>query len=206
MLGHSPSSSEYRKVRQALPELKLIPDGTVRRWLAASWTGCLSRALLETVDDGDLAARPVGLSDRFDDVEVLEALRECAHDLGHAPTVTEYFQWARRPDIRERLGRRPHSFRPFERFGGLRAALVAAGVIEENGARYAANGRVLPLRYRYLDEDISSALVMVAQRLGRSPRPAEYQQERQRIADELRPKGRTQPLPSVDVIRKRHGS
>jgi len=205
VLDHSSSVKDYRAVREALPELNLPPDGTIRRWLGASWNGCLRRAFLEAVTDGDFASRPIGLNDRYDDEEVLQATRECTSELGHAPTITEYFQWARRPDVRERPGRRPLSFQPFMRFGGLRAALVAAGVIGENGARYAANGRVLPLRYRYRNDDITGALLMVAARLGRSPRPAEYQMERQRIHDELLPQGEIRPLPSMDVVRKRYG-
>jgi hypothetical protein len=126
VLGHSPSVKDYRSVRDGSPELKLPPDGTVRRWLGADWNGCLKQALLDAVSDRDFAARAIGLSDRFDDDEVLAALRECASELGHPPTVIEYFGWARRPDVRDRPGQRPLSFGPLERFGGLRTALVAA--------------------------------------------------------------------------------
>lgn len=101
VLDHSPSVKDYRAVRNALPELSLPPDGTVRRWLAADWNTCLRRWFLDAVDDGDFASHPIGFSDRFEDEEVLAALRACANELGHAPTITEYFQWARRPDVRE---------------------------------------------------------------------------------------------------------
>lgn len=205
ILGHSPSVKEYRAIRVRLPELGLPPDGTTRRWLAGSWNECLARALLDTVTDGDFAARLIGVNDRFDDEEIFVALRECSNELGYPPAMTEYLRWARRPDVRERPGRRPCSYKPFERFGGLGPALVAAGVISENGVRYAVNGRVLPSCYRYDDQDIIDALLVVAQRLGRSPRPAEYQRERQRIYDELLSGGEIRTLPTVDVVRKRYG-
>lgn len=205
ILGHSPSVKEYRTLCKELSELRLPPESSVRRWLGGGWNDCLRRALLDVVADGDFASRPIGFSDRFDDAEVLAALCECAAELGHAPTVTEYFGWARRPDVRDRPGRRPSSFKPFERFGNFRRALIAAGVIGENEARYSANGRILPLRFRYSDSEISSALLMVARRLGRSPRPEEYRHERQRIYDEAMAKGEIRPIPTVEVIRKRRG-
>lgn len=205
ILGHSPSVKEYRAVCKELSELKIPSEPTVRRWLGAGWNDCLTRALLDAVADGDFASRPIGFSDRFDDDEVFAALRECADELGHPPTVTEYFGWARRPDVRDRLGRRPSSFKPFERFGNFRGALTAAGVIGENEARYSANGRILPLRYAYSDDDIGAALLTVARRLRRSPRPAEYHRERQRIYEDALVNGEIRPIPTVDVIRKRHG-
>lgn len=205
ILGRTGSLKEYRAIRARLPELGLRPDGTIRRWLAGSWNECLKRALLDTVTDGDFVARHVGVNDRFEDEEILQALRECSSELGYAPAMTEYLRWARRPDVRERPGRRPLSYKPFERFGGIGKALVAAGVISKNGGRYAANGRVIPSGYRYDDQDIIDALLMVARRLGRSPRPSEYERERQRIYAELLANGEIRTLPTVDVIRKRYG-
>jgi hypothetical protein len=205
VLGHSPSIAAYEEVRQTLPELRLPPNGSVRRWLGGSWNACLRRALLEAVSDGDFAARAIGLNDRFEDEETFEALRQCVNELGFAPSITAYFGWARRPDVRERQGRRPLSYKPFERFGGIRSALVAAGVLGENEARHAVNGRLLPLRYAYSEQDICSALQLIAKRLGRSPRASEYEKERQRARAEWRASGETEPLPTVDVIRKRYG-
>jgi hypothetical protein len=203
--GHSPSIAAYEEVRQTLPELRLPPNGSVRRWLGGSWNACLRRALLEAVSDGDFAARAIGLNDRFEDEETFEALRQCVNELGFAPSITAYFGWARRPDVRERQGRRPLSYKPFERFGGIRSALVAAGVLGENEARHAVNGRLLPLRYAYSEQDVCSALQLIAKRLGRSPRASEYEKERQRARAEWRASGETEPLPTVDVIRKRYG-
>jgi Homing endonuclease associated repeat len=203
--GHSPSIAEYRQVRKALPELDLPPDGNIRRWLGGGWNDCLRRALLNAVTDGDFASRPIGVNDRYDDGEIFGALRECARDLGHRPSLTEYLGWAHRPDVCERPGRRPRSYKVFERMGGLRAALAAAGLLDESEARYAANRRVLPSRYRYHDEDITKALQTVARPLGRSPRPREYEDQRHRLTQEALSRGETPTLPTIDVIRKRHG-
>jgi hypothetical protein len=78
ILGHSPTIHEYEKCRAAIPELDLPANGTVRRWLGGNWNACLARALLDTVTDGDEALRPIGLNQRFEDGEILDAVRECA--------------------------------------------------------------------------------------------------------------------------------
>jgi hypothetical protein len=203
--GHSPSIAEYRALRRALPELGLPPDGTIRRWLGGGWNECLARAFLDAVADGDFASRPIGITDRFDDDVIFAALSECTSDLGHVPSLTEYVAWAHRPDVRARPGRRPRSYKVFERLGGFRVALTAAGLLGDGEARYAVNGRVLPSRYRYHDEDIATALRTVARLLGRSPRPREYQNQRRRLTAEAPSRGEITTLPAVDVIRKRHG-
>src|SRR5207245_2003879 len=103
---------------------------------------------------------------------------------------TEYLAWApHRPDVCERPGRRPRSYKPLERFGGMRHALVAAGIIEQTGARYAASGRVLPLFFRYDESEILNALVTVARDLGHSPRTVEYERVRQRLNKAARQTG-----------------
>ena len=79
-------------------------------------------------------------------------------------------------------------------------------MISENGPRYAVNGRVLPSCYRYDDQDIADALLLVTRRVGRSPRPSEYERERQRVYEEQLGKGEIRTLPTLDVIRRRHGS
>jgi Homing endonuclease associated repeat len=206
ILGHSPSVKEYRRVREALPELALPAESNIRRWLAGEWNECLARALLDTVLDTDAPSRPVGLNERFDDDEVLAALRQCTDDLGHAPSMTEYLAWAHQPDVLERPGRRPRSYKPLERFGGMRSALAAAGVIGEGEVRYAVSGRVLPLRFAYSDSEITDALVKVADRISGSPRPADYERIREELNEALRADGELATLPNVDTIRKRHGS
>src|SRR5829696_3994986 len=174
ILGHPPSIKEYRSLRIERPELRLPSDANVRRWLGGGWNDCLRRALLEAVSDGDFASRAAGLTFRYRDEEVFAALRECRDDLGHAPTLSEYCQWSRRPDVLARPGRRPRSLNVFQRCGGFRAALAKAGVIGEREARFAADGRPLPIRYSYTREDMIGALRGVARLLGRSPRPTDY--------------------------------
>jgi Homing endonuclease associated repeat len=71
--------------------------------------------------------------------------------------------------------------------------------------RTAARSHVLPLRYAYGDNDIKDALLLVATRLGRSPKPAEYQSERLRIHAERKAAGDLRTIPTVDVVRTRYG-
>ena len=115
VLGHAPSLPEYRHLRSTLPELELPQDSNIRTWLGGGWDRCLARAGLDAVSDGDFAAHPVGLTDRFNDEDVLAAVRECTHDLGHAPASTEYFPWARSPEVMARAGRRPRGYPAFKR-------------------------------------------------------------------------------------------
>ena len=65
-----------------------------------------------------------------------------------------------------RPGRRPRGYRPFERLGGFRAALVKAGVIEPDEARYASNGRVIPASYAYEEHEMRDALGRPSTRAG----------------------------------------
>lgn len=205
VLGRSPSIKEYRSLRRELPELELPADGNIRRWLGGGWNDCLRRALLDAVTDGDFSSTLVGLTYRYSDEEVLAALRECAADLGHVPTVNEYLQWARRPDVLDRPGRRPRGLRHMMRLGGFRATLALAGVISESEARFAADGRPLPVRFSYTEEEMTQALRLVAKRLERSPRSTEYQHERNLICDEAIARGEMQVLPTSDVIRRHLG-
>ena len=169
VLGHAPSLPEYRRLRGTLPELELPQDSNIRKWLGGGWNRCLTRAGLDAVSDGDFASHPVGLTDRFDDEEVLAAVRECTGDLGHAPASTEYFPWARSPEVMARPGRRPLPYRPFERLGGFRAALVKAGVIGPDEARYASNGRVIPASYAYEEREMRDGSVVPVSRRGDGP-------------------------------------
>jgi hypothetical protein len=200
ILGHSPTIREYRMCRDAFAEFRLPPDGTIRRWLGANWQGCLARALLEAVTDGDEALRPIGLNQRFEDEEVLAALRACMDELGYLPSLTQYLQWARRPDVRERPGRRPMSYKVFERFGGFPDASVAAGLVPAGGARVAANGRVIPSLYRYRDEDVTNALVTVAAVLNGSPSRRQYRRQRRLMIEASRQRGDNTTLPTAEVI------
>jgi hypothetical protein len=206
ILGHSPTIREYRKCQAALPELGLPPDGSIRRWLGGSWNDCLTRALLDAVTDGDSALRPVGLNQRFEDSEVLSALRECAEELGYPPSLGEYLQWARRPDVRARPGRRPLTYTVFERLGGFPDACVAAGLVPAGGARVASNGRVLPILWRYPTEELTDALVMVSALIDGSPSQREYREQRRLTIRSARERGEHMTLPTSEVIVNRYGT
>lgn len=205
ILGHSPSMKEYRSLRRELPECELPADGNIRRWLGGGWHDCLRRALLDAVTDGDFSSTLVGQTYRYSDEEVLAALRECAADVGHVPTVSQYMQWAGRPEVLDRPGRRPRSLRHMMRLGGFRASLAQAGVISLSEARFAADGLPLPVRYSYTEEEMTTALRLVAERLKRSPRSTEYQHERDLICDEAFARGEMQVLPTSDVILRHLG-
>jgi hypothetical protein len=200
VLGHSPSVGEYRQLRVALPELDLPPDPSIRSWLGGGWNDCLRRSLLPAVADGDFASKEVGLTYRLKDEEIFAALRECNEEFGHPPTASEYMQWARRPDVIARPGRRFRSYRPLERLGGFREALVKAGVIQADEARFGADGRLLPTSYAYDEAEMKTALLLVADRLGKAPQAGEYQRERDAIRTELAVNEKTyapqQPRPS----------
>jgi hypothetical protein len=173
---------------------------------AAGTPPSLTRAGLPAVGDGDFAARPSGTTNKFLDEEIFAALRDCAHDLGHPPSQSEYFQWVVRPHVLERPGRRPRSYHPFERFGGLRGVLLAAGVISETEARHTVDGRLMPLRYAFSEQELIDALVRVAKQLGHSPRSSEYQRLRAEIHRKAPTNRQLHPLPSADTIRKAFGS
>jgi hypothetical protein len=287
ILGHSPSINEYRTLQTKFPELELTPDGTIRRWLGGRWNECLRVALLDTVSDGDFAARPSGTTNKFSREELFAAVRECAEDLGqvpsmpeffqwvirpdvqarpgrrprsyqafrrlggfpavlvaagvlrddgdfatrpsgtsqmfsrdeifaaareaaedlgHVPSMPEFFQWVIRPDVQARPGRRPRSYHPFERLGGFGAVLIAAGVLRDGEARRGVDGRLLPLRYAYTRDDMIRALIDVAARLREPLTSSRYTTERVKMHDESRELGELVSLPSADTIRDSFGT
>ncbi|MGZ4315798.1 MAG: homing endonuclease associated repeat-containing protein [Gaiellaceae bacterium] len=209
-LGRTPSVKGFRRLRRDHPELELPSDTNIRRWLGVGdnggWNDCLCAAGLDAISDGDFTSPLIGRTYRFDDSEVFDALRECASDLGHAPTMTSYLLWARSPEVSDRPGRRPTSYRPFERLGGFRNALSQAGVISANEARYAADGRLLPLRYAYGEQEMKDAILLAAGDLGRSPRSREYDRERLRIYGAALVNQEIRPMPTAAVIRDHFGS
>src|SRR5207244_13405010 len=117
-LGKSPSVREYKALRRAHPERGWPDPRSVTRWLGVrTWNEALVRMRLEPVAEGDVVESGIGPSYHAD--EVVQALRDCAEDLGRAPTITDYLAWQRRPDVRDRPGRRPSSTWVFNRiFGG----------------------------------------------------------------------------------------
>jgi hypothetical protein len=204
--GQSPSVTEYRTLQEQLPELNLAPDGTIRRWLGGGWNDCLRVALLDTVSDGDFAARPSAATNRFSNEELYAAVRNCTADLGHPPSMGEFFQWVRRPDVKARPGRRPRSYHPFQRLGGFRAVLIGAGVLKEGEGRNGIDGRLLPQRYAYSREELIEALITVAARLAGPLTVWRYVREREAIHRKAQSRGELVSLPSADTIRGRFGS
>ncbi|MDP9226615.1 MAG: hypothetical protein M3P18_22800, partial [Actinomycetota bacterium] len=136
-LGRAPSVREYKAMRREHPDRGWPDPRSVTRWLGVrSWNDALVRMRLEPVLDGDVIEGATGPTYSID--EVVQAVRDCAQDLGRPPTLTEYLGWQRRPDVRDRPGRRPASTWTFNRiFGGFGPTRVAAGLTE--GAPTAAH-------------------------------------------------------------------
>jgi hypothetical protein len=169
--AHTPSVGEYRTLRSRFPELGLAPDGTIRRWLGGSWNDCLRLAFLDTASDGDFAARPSG-TNKFTLEELIAAAQACARDLGHGPSMPEFFHWVLRPDVQARPGRRPRSYQPFKNFGGFPAVLVAAGVRHDDGDDRAP--RPSGTSYRFSRIELFEAVREAASDLGRPPSMPEF--------------------------------
>lgn len=152
ILVHSPTLIEYRSLRTLNPELELVPDGTLRRWLGLhAWNDCLARALLDAVSDGDFVTMPQG--DAFTEETLVVAIRECiAYNDGAVPTLAGLLSWAHDPRVRARLGQRPLSWTPFQRYGGYRAVLERNGIVTDSlrrdGRRTDATSQVRILRRR----------------------------------------------------------
>lgn len=114
----SPSVKDYRRLAEALPELNLPRDSSIRPWLGGGWNDCLRHALLPAPSDGDFVALP--LDSPFSLDELCELLRVCAAELGRAPRLRDTMAWSHRPDVLARFERLPRSYQPFARFGGYR--------------------------------------------------------------------------------------
>jgi hypothetical protein len=205
----------YRRLRREHPERDFPADSSVRRWFGASWNDALRRAELKPVPEGDALVQALGSS--FTRQECLQALKECAADTGNSvPGVWNYANWAKRPDVRARPGRRPLSTAPVLRiFGGWRPALEVAGLIRaatSDGANDSETGlasspdKVRPSAgYAYSEGELQAALREVAERLGRSPTRDEYGAERAAILAEEKKAGLLpRPFPSFTAHRNHH--
>ena len=202
LLGESPSLVEYRRARFHLPELKLVADGTLRRWLGArSWNDCLRRALLDAVSDGDFTQ--ASHTEAFTEAELIAAVREYMDEHeSEVPSLEQLRAWARDPEVEIRPGKRPLSGGPFARYGGYRAVLARAGLM--NG-RQDTRGRVLPTLYAYSEDELKAAGREVAERLGCTPRESEYRRERTRILSESESAGQPRTFPTASTLSKRFG-
>ena len=202
LLGHSPSVKEYRQVCELLPELGLPPESNLRAWLGGGWNECLTRALLPAVSDGDFSEVPT--AGAYTESALHAAVRDCAEALGRRPFFSEYLTWARKWNDSGVSPRRPLSTKPFERFGGYLAVLVAAGVIDRDQAHRDAIQRVIPATHEYTDSECADAIHEVRRHLGldRAPRVTEYTRGRRELQAEFAAKGVLRALPTVQTITK----
>jgi hypothetical protein len=200
-LGRSPSVRDYKALRRAHPERGWPDPRSITRWLGVRhWNDALVRMRLEPVSEGDAIERNIGPI--YGVEEVIQAVRDCAEDLGRPPTITDYFAWQRRPDVRDRPGRRPASTWVFNRiFGGFSPARVAAGLVE--GEPTAAHPSDLVLRtanYRLADEQILDDIRLAAARI-RGPLTATlYDRERRLVYQETRAAGHPRAMAGVGTI------
>jgi hypothetical protein len=134
VLGRSPTQYEYRRLAAELPELDLVPDGTLRRWLGGNWNQCLARALLDSVSEGDFVTLCEG--DLFSQQELVEAIRVYMAEHGRIPTFSQLMIWTHTPSVRARPGWRPLSNAPFVRFGGYPAVLERSGIVSKDARRF----------------------------------------------------------------------
>lgn len=205
LLGHAPNQSEYRQLRERAPELDLVADGNLRRWLGnRPWNDCLRCAYLDTVSEGDFVS--TSQTDAFTEDELVANARDyqAEHD-GEVHTLEQLLAWNRTPEVMARPGRRPLSWPPFQRFGGYRTVLVRNGLIDANSPRLDGRGRVLPTSNAYDDEELRAARHMVERRLGREPHAADYRDERLKIVAEFRASGSLETLPTVATLTRRFG-
>jgi len=206
-LGRSPSIREYKRLRHEHPERGWPDPRSITRWLGVrSWNDALVRMRLEPVLEGDVIEGAIGPTYSID--EVIQAVRQCAEDLGRAPTITEYLGWQRRPDVRHRPGRRPASTWVFNRiFGGFPPARVAAGLVE--GEATSAHPSELVLRtanYRLSSEQILADLREVAARANEPVTATVYDRERRLLYQETKAVGRPRALAGVGSIYRHFGS
>jgi hypothetical protein len=193
---------EYRQVRELLPEIDLPPESNLRVWLGGGWSECLTRALLPSLSDGDFSELPT--AGAFEESALDAAVRDCAAAIGRRPFFSEYLAWAAKWNDSGVSPKRPRSSKPFERFGGYLAVLVAAGVIDRNQAHRDAIERVIPSTHEYNDSECADAIHEVRRHLGldRAPRVSEYTRGRRELQTSFAAQGVLRALPTVETIRK----
>lgn len=97
-VGHPPSTTEYmgiyRRRRDSGEDRIPPPSSIVKRW--GGWERAKAEAGLIPADV-TVAARgktpPSKRIFRYDDQHLIDALRACADDIGHSPSVREYCRW-----------------------------------------------------------------------------------------------------------------
>jgi hypothetical protein len=94
-LGRSPSVRDYKTLRRTHPERGWPDPRSITRWLGVrTWNDALVRMRLEPILHGDVVEGWIGQTYSVD--EVIQAVRDCASDLGRPPTITDYLAWQRR--------------------------------------------------------------------------------------------------------------
>jgi hypothetical protein len=197
----------FKRVREDNPDRRWPPESSIRRWLGGSWNDALRRAGLDAVAHGDVTTYRLGSA--ISRQEAITAVKDCAQERGSLPSLSQYLFWAKQPAVRRRSGRRPASQGPFDRlFGGWLGALIAADLVDGDAPAHPPSGeagQVRPSGYRFTTAQIHSALVEVAQRIGRAPRTSEYQRERAAMLEQRDASGRpVRAMPSYNVINARY--
>jgi hypothetical protein len=207
------TSYRYEELRRELDRKgDWPPESSIRRYVAGTWNDALRRAQLDPVADGDAFRTQLG--GRLTREECAAAVRQCAEETNNPlPGFWDYINWAKRPDVRRRPGRRPHSQTPFDRlFDGWASVLVAAGLAQEGANVGRANkvpGASTRSRtgYGWTEEQLGDALRTIAARLGRSPKTTEYAREREDLLAEREEAGEPPiAFPSMAVIQNRYRS
>jgi hypothetical protein len=200
---------DYRSLRAEMGEgLGWPADSSIRRWLGGGWEYALRSACLPTPDGGVVAIAELGAA--YSREECLQAVRDYLAEPGAlaVPDIHSVINWARRPDVRSRAGRRPRSQSPYDRlFGSWNAVLSEVGVVRAGSPTGAAVGgresgvSAPPRAARYTSEEIYAALREVAGRLEHSPKMHEYFDERLIIFQEEQALGlRPRSMVSSSVI------
>ena len=205
ILGKSPSVREFKALRLAHLDNGWPEPRTIMRWLGVrSWNGVLVRMGLEPLLDGDTIER--GIAPIYTIDEVIQALRDCASDLGHPPFETEYFAWQRRPEVKVRPGRRPAANWVFQRiFGGFGPARVAAGLAEDDEtAAHPTDVILRTANYRVTNEQIVDDIRYVATRTKGHLTATAYDRERRRVYEETLAVGHPRALASVGTIQRHY--
>jgi hypothetical protein len=203
-LGRAPSIREYKRLRAEHPDRGWPDPRSVTRWLGVrSWNDALVRMRLEPVSDGDTVEEPLGPIYTVD--EALQAIRECAEDLGRTPTVTDYLAWQRRLDVRERPGRRPAATWVFNRiFGGFTYARAAAGLVDDDRtAAYPSDVKIRSAFYTVSTEQILDDIRFAEQRVKGPLTSSVYDRERRRVYNETKEKGHPRALAGLTSIYRR---
>ena len=203
----------YTDIRKDHPEYGWPPASSMRNWVQGGWNDVLRRAGVKPVEGGD--ALFVSSSAEYTWEEVAAAFVAFRDELvqkGHpAPTdfsLRDLLNWAKRPDVLARPGRRPRSQSPFDKFGGFlaakAAALAGAPAPSEtrDGARAARSGHLRPASgYGYTDAQLKTAVDEVVAFLGRVPRATEFTNGRRDILKAEAKRGLAKrPFPSYPKL------